>query len=301
MYTLATYTPAAGTLLVQLQDALRALIYAQGHIQPSEVDVRFERPVEEWAESLTRPTISIYLHDMRENLELRMNGSVTPPVREGGRSMVRSPLRRFELYFLISALTTNVADEHALLWRTLNTLVRHTELPVSVLSDDLRALDGPLHLRVGRMIDGPPPMQIWSALRAPMRPSIMAAVVMPLERDEIFEVPLVLSRRVETTRPAPEREAAGLGLAPPRSNVLVSAAVDVGVRLRTPAGAPLAGAQVLIAGRAEALTADAEGQFVIDHARDGTYSLMVTPAGGAAQLVTLSVPSASYDLVVDCP
>jgi hypothetical protein len=288
------------TLLVQLQHALRELIYQQGRIHPGEVDVRFELPVREWVESLTRPTVSIYMFDMRENLELRINGAVTPVVREGGQAMARTPLRRFELLFMLTVLTNNVEDEYALVWRVLNTLMRVATLPAAVCGPELRAADPPPALKIGRMIEGPHPMAIWSALEMPPRPSLLLAVTLPIERDELFEVPLVLGRELRTVRPTPEREAAGLGLAP-AANTLAGTTTRIGGVLRDHSGAPLPGATIQVAGRPIDVITDAEGRFAIGAVVPGTLTLTILAADGSSHTVPLIIPSDSYDITLGGP
>jgi hypothetical protein len=286
-----------GTLLVQLQHALRQLIYQHGRIQPSEVDVRFEMPIREWVESLTRPTVSVYLFDMRENLELRINGAVTPVAREGDRAVARTPLRRFELLFMITVLTTNVEDEYALIWRMLNTLLRFPAFPAEVLTPELRAVEPPPALKVGRMIEGAHPMAVWSGLDMPPRPSLLAAVTLPMERDELFEVPLVLGRELRSLRPSPEREVAGLGLAP-AGNARAGATTRIGGVVRTREGASVAGATIQVEGRPIDIITDTEGRFTIGAVQPGTLTLTILPVGGSPQLTSISIPSESYDIVV---
>lgn len=303
MLPLSLDAPSSGvtpdqTLLGQLQQSLRELVYAQGRLHPGEVDVRFEMPIKEWVDSLTRPTVSIYLFDLRENLDMRVNGAVTPPVREGGRAVVRTPLRRFELLFMISVITTRVDDEYAILWRLLNTLLRFPTLPGSVLHGALAELDPPPALKVGRMIEGPSPLSIWSALEMPPRPSLLVAVTLPTDRDDLFEVPLVLSRDLHVLRPDPEREAGGLGLAP-AGNVLVQRSTRIGGVLRTHSGQPLANAIIQIEGRPLAITTNEEGHFTINGVQPGALAVTVTTPDGASCRASLTVPSGSYDIVVD--
>jgi hypothetical protein len=287
-------------LLVQLQHALRELIYQHGRIQAGDVDVRFELPVREWVESLTRPTVSIYLFDMRENLELRINGAVTPVAREGNQAVARTPLRRFELLFMVTVLTNNVEDEYALVWRLLNTLMRVSALPAAVCSPELRAVEPPPALKIGRMIEGPHPMTIWGAFEMPPRPSLLLAVTLPIERDELFEVPLVLGRELRTVRPTPEREAAGLGLAP-AGNLLAGATTRIGGILRASDGTAIAGATLQIAGRPIEIISDAEGHFTIGAVEAGPLTLTIQPVDGTLHTVVITVPSQSYDITLGIP
>src|SRR5437763_5719148 len=126
-------------MLLELHTTLQHLLYKRGHISPHEIDITFEAPTRERIDKLTRPTINLFLFDLQENTELRQsNYEVT---RNNGRAERRLVPRRFDLRYMVSALTTSVEDEHQLLWRVLVTLVQHPQLPAELLSDELRTLE----------------------------------------------------------------------------------------------------------------------------------------------------------------
>lgn len=74
---------------------------------------------------------------MQENVDLRQSGFSSD--RSNGQAPRRLVPRRFDLRYLVSALTTLVADEHLLLWYTLVALLKHHEFPPEVLSEELRS------------------------------------------------------------------------------------------------------------------------------------------------------------------
>jgi hypothetical protein len=286
-------------VISELDETIRQILVREGGLDSSAIDVSFEIPTREWSAGIAKPTINCYLFDIRQNSEY-----APPPTSErrspGGQVLNRRPPLRVDLTYIVTAWTRQVEDEHRLLWYVLTTLMRFPVLPTDQLQGALREHSSQITTNIVRS-DGvlKSPGEFWTALSNTIKPSLTFGVTLAAEYDSIPAGPPVLSRQLETTRPAPEREAAGLGLAPPRSNVLVGTAVAVGARLSTSSGAPLAGAEVRIEGRAATLTTDAEGRFVIDRARDGVYTLMITPAGGTAQPASISVPSGSYDIVVD--
>src|SRR3954465_8649245 len=130
-------------LVTTIQTTIQRLLYEHGQIDPDEVDVRFERPSRQWAESLMLPTINLFLFDIIETND-RRNGA--PLVgRSNGQAQVRVPARRFDLRYMVGVFTSLMEDETTLLWRALATLLRHNPLPAEMLSEELRALDLPLH------------------------------------------------------------------------------------------------------------------------------------------------------------
>src|SRR5687767_13225386 len=114
-------------MLPDIHLALQRLLFDQGRIPADEVDVRFDPPTQEWVDTLTRPTINLFLCDVQENTELRSASFETARGNGQGRRIV--PPRRIDLLYVISAVTTEIDDEHRLLWRTLATLMRYPRFP----------------------------------------------------------------------------------------------------------------------------------------------------------------------------
>src|SRR5690242_11217730 len=110
-------------MLASLHTGLTILLHDHGLIPEADVDVCFDPPRRDWVASLVRPTLNFFLFDVKENLDVRQTHVET--TRANGRAHHRVPPRRFDLRYMVSALTTDVADEHLLLWRALTTLLRH--------------------------------------------------------------------------------------------------------------------------------------------------------------------------------
>ena len=284
-------------MLMTIQTAIQRLLYEHGQIDPDEVDVRFERPSRQWAESLILPTINLFLFDIVENTD-RRNGA--PQIgRANGQAQIRVPARRFDLRYMVGVFTTLMEDETTLLWRTLATLLRHNPLPDELLSEELRALDLPLHTQIGQPENGAKPHELLGALELPPRPALVYTVVAPLDLELIFAEPLVLSRSIRFTRPTPAAERAGLGLTAEHVPSF-DAMLRIGGIVRNQQGQPIHGAALAIEGSAikEVITND-EGRFSLRVRRDGSLTLRVTDPGGKIRLISLQIPSASYDVVLD--
>src|SRR5215211_561391 len=165
-------------MLPDIHSSIQRVLYEHGQIDPDEVDVRFERPSRQWAESLILPTINLFLFDIVENTD-RRNGA--PQIgRANQQAQIRVPARRFDLRYMVGVFTTLMEDETTLLWRTLATLLRHNPLPDELLSEELRALDLPLHTQIGQPENGAKPHELLGALELPPRPALVYTVVAPL-------------------------------------------------------------------------------------------------------------------------
>jgi hypothetical protein len=272
-------------VLSEFHHSLRTLVYERGNIPATDVDVTFDAPLKSWVGARTRPTLSFFLFDIRENTELRQTAPET--LRANGRGVHRVPPRRFDLRYMISALTTVIEDEHLLIWRTLGTLMKHPTLPVEILPDSIRAFGLPV---IGKLADPeemPRPLDIWSALENPPHPALIYTVTVPLDLELETTAPLVLTRTERFAR-----------LAQP--DISPDIRTQIGGRVRNRKGASLAGIVVSVEGRSgpRAVT-DAAGEFALADIGPGALTLKIENPGGATTRVPITVPSESYDIVTD--
>lgn len=268
-----------------LHTSLERLLYERGQIDPSEVDVRFEAPTKEWTASLLMPTINLFLFRVEENTDLRRTDFTT--TKGNGTATRRMPARRIDLHYMVSVLSTSVVDEHELLWRTLRTLMKHAEIPVEILTDSLRMADVPISTRVAQSEDETKLLDVWSGLEAVPRPALTYVVTVPVDVEINIEAPLVLTRQARYTRFMGDDTE-------PRTRF------HIGGIIRDKDGAPVSGAHVTIEGSGvEASVSDSEGRFVLVGVPTGNVRLKVVSSGKAPKAVPVTVPSSSYDVVLD--
>src|SRR5215470_12339843 len=116
-------------MLHLLDESLEAFLRATVPLPRREVDVSFEAPDRDWAAKVSRPTINLYLWDVRRNLSDRDFGVVTVH-DENGKPHRRAPLPRVDCRYLVTAWTTDIRDEHSLLGATLAALLVAAGPPV---------------------------------------------------------------------------------------------------------------------------------------------------------------------------
>jgi hypothetical protein len=271
-------------LAASLHEVLARLVYEKGRVSPLEVDVRFDPPRRDWVGALTRPTVDFYLFDLRENTDLRhanLQGN-----RQVGSSSFKLPPRRFDLRYMVSALTTRVEDEHVLLWRTLAVLLRHNSLPNDILPDAFRGIEPPLATMVQQADEEQLFVDLWSGFEVHPRPALLYVVTVPLDLEVTIEAPLVLTRTaryVSTTAPG----------------VPLDTATHIGGTVRDREGRPVGDARITIEGRASAPSrTDANGRFVLVGVPDGPLAVRVSRNGGPGTPLMLRVPSDEYELVL---
>jgi hypothetical protein len=272
-------------MLADLHIALAELIHQKGQIPADDVDVRFDAPRRPWVASLTRPTLDLFLFDVRENTELRHTNLQSN--RGNGKTTYRVPPRRFDLRYMVTALTTVPEDEHLLLWRTLVTLLKYAEIPRDLVPEAIRDLDPPIIAQIKQPDDTGQLNDIWSALEESPRPSLLYVVTVPVDLDITISAPLVLTRTARYARTTdPTRP--------------LEAYTHIGGRVRDRKGQHIGGVQVTLEGSArEAVLTDSSGQFTLVEVPSGPLTLRVTPPGGQSRLVKIAVPAPSYDVVVD--
>ncbi len=270
-------------MLADLQDAIRQLLYEEGNIPPSEVDIKFDAPTREWVTRLTRPTVSIFLYGIQENGDLRQTSFQS--TRVNGRMERRVPPRRIDLRYLVSALTSDVEDEHRLLWRALATFMRYPEIPTTHFPDALQMMDMPLTTRIAQADDGPASLDVWSGLGTDPHPALNLIVTLPLDLELVFAAPLVLTRTLRF----------GQG----RDGVAERTNIEIGGFVRDGDGTPLGGITVTIEGSAVGARTTSEGEFVLRNVPEGALQLRITRPDGTEETHAITVPADTYDIVLD--
>jgi hypothetical protein len=259
--------------------------------------VRFQRPTRQWADALTLPTVNLFLYEVEENPDFR---NMRPKlVRSGALATTHMPPARIDLRYIVAAFSSAIEDEYLLLWRTLAVLLKYPALPPELLADEARAFDVAVLTKITRLGEGPPSLDIWQAFEVPPRPALLYTITAPLDLETAIEAPLVLTRTTRFARSSPEDEAAGTGITRDRATV-VAASIQVGGVVRDRQGAPLAGVAVTVEGRAmDPILTTQEGRFTLGVRQPGPLVLRVARPGAAPTPVSLTIPSDTYDVVVD--
>jgi hypothetical protein len=158
--------------------ALEAFFRATVPLGAADVDVSFEAPDREWSAKLTRPTVNVFLWDLRRSSHQERAG--VEEVEVDGRLVRRRPLPRVELRYVLTAWTSDHGDERALLAGLLRTALAHQEIPATYLPDGLPP-DPPMRLLLARAEDEQP--EFGSTLDGQLKPSLAVTVIAPVETD----------------------------------------------------------------------------------------------------------------------
>ena len=173
-------------MIQDVDDTLKALLVQKVPIDLGAIDIRFEVPTKEWSTGVNRPTLNLFLYDVRENLELRSNQ--VHRTGSGGAVTVSPAPVRIDLCYMITAWTADVSDEHQLLGRVLTTLLRFPLLPADVLRGSL--INPPFALRawIAQTERTPNPWDFWGNVEHRMKAGlsfVITAAVQPFPDQEL--------------------------------------------------------------------------------------------------------------------
>jgi len=278
-------------MIEDLDEALRQLIIRELPIKNGEVDVKFEQPKRDWSARLSRPTLNLFLYDVRENVKLRATREVWERVRtDGGAVTQRRRPVRVDLHYMITAWATDPQDEHRLLSRVLMVLFRCPELPVELLPKPLQEQPAPISMMTGQEGELQNPADLWSALDNEIRPAIPCVVTIALSPYLPIVGPLVRTREVRFGQSGQ-----------PRSEKLDEPEAaerwwTIGGRLHSTK--PLENVRLTLVERGWDVPLQPEGRFAIGRLEAGDYTLEVAVDGRSIGRYPLSVPSPDYDLEV---
>jgi hypothetical protein len=232
--------------------ALEAFFRATVPLSAQDVDVAFEAPDREWSAKLTRPTVSVFLWDIRRSNSREQAG--LEEVEVAGRLVRRLPLPRVELRYVVTAWTSDHGDERALLAGAMRSILAHPEIPETYAPEPLHGLP-PLRLLMDRANDQQP--DFGTTLDGQLRPGVGLTVVAPVD----IEVYTPAGPPVEVLELSTQRTDTGgrSTFAVRRVAGEVTDPAAVGVEVVSPRGA----ARVNLAGRF-VIAAAAGDEIVID-------------------------------------
>ena len=106
------------TMLADLDETLRDAAANELERHGFEgVDIAFDAPAREWSGQLSKPTVNIFLYDLRESETLRT--SEWSRIQRDGRTFEGRPPMIMECSYAVTAWTQAVEDEHRLLSQVL--------------------------------------------------------------------------------------------------------------------------------------------------------------------------------------
>lgn len=248
-------------------------------------DIVFDRPLDPFTP--TKTTIDVFLYDLRENLELRLNDPVIE-YRDGHALTHQAPLR-LACSYLVTAWPVGGADlalqEHRLLTQVLRVLSRYPTIPLNFLKGSLLGQDPPLPM-VALHPDALKNLaEFWSSLGSKLKASLTVTVTISVPVFSDSDDFLVTTQFNHFLQGDPQVTESFIQFG--------GQVLDLNTRQ------PISGAVVILEdGRRE--TSDDNGEFNFQHVAAGAHALTAVAVGynPLAPAHTFQVPGQSQDYVI---
>lgn len=279
-------TVQPNTMLADLDDGLRRLLRDQLRAQGFEdVDVVFDTPTRDWSAQLARPTVNLFLCDVRRSKKPGDSGPA--PGRANGRTVETAPALRVDCAYAVSAWAKAVIDEHRLLSQVLGILHAHPMLD-GLLGPRLAGGNQafPITAAVAEDRSEARP-EFWRSIDGTYKPALDYVVTMSVDAG-------VRTERGPDVRAVTVRTMRSNG--PPRAGLQESH--TLGGVLRDADGEPVAGAWVAITSTGRVAVTGDDGRFRLPGTPAGEHTLEVRHADGRRTEAEVAVPGAPLDLSV---
>lgn len=159
--------------MLNLIDAgLEAFLRSTVPLGAEDVDVSFEPPDRDWSAKLNRPTVNLFLWDVRKSAGRARGGM--EELEQDGKLVRRLALPRVELRYLVTAWTSDHGDERALLSGVMRAILAYNELPKVYLPEALHDLPS---VAMFMPRTGEDQVDVFKALEGQLKPGINLVVV----------------------------------------------------------------------------------------------------------------------------
>jgi hypothetical protein len=273
------------TMLADLDETLRTLLKTELERHGFEgVDIAFDAPAREWSGQLSKPTVNIFLYDLREAETLRT--SEWSRIQRDGRSFEGRPPMVMECSYAVTAWTQAVEDEHRLLSQVLAIFYAYPEMPQSALNGRLAngSQQWPIKARIGQ--GKGEKSDFWSAIGGQYKVSLDYVVRLSVDSGAQLERgPEVRTQTVRTR----------LADGPARAVVEMHRSVG---KVSNARGEPLANVWVTLPDVGTWTASAADGRFRFDRLPPGRHRLLARSADGVEAVTQFEVPGAGVDLVM---
>lgn len=133
------------------------------------VDVAYDAPDNEWRSRVTRPTINLFVWDIRRN-QYESQGGMDLVERDNERFHRPTP-PRIDFRYLITTWTSEIRDEHQLLGAILMACLRQPLIPLAYLQGALAEVRPVPRMQVARF-DGAESSEFWSSMGGQLKASL---------------------------------------------------------------------------------------------------------------------------------
>ena len=284
-------------MLADLDETIRRLLVDELPIKNGEIDISFDQPKREWSSRIAKPTINLFLYDVRENNVLRQHqwerlnhGTSLDEVKQK-----RTPMR-VDCSYAITTWAADPQDEHRLLTRCMLALFRYPILPERRLIGSLQNPPFDIQTRLASHDKLTNPTDLWNVLDNELHPSVSYVITLSLDPWSEVTGPAVrtLTLIPGQTETLPYRQE----LVPGTDRTLM---ITIGGRIQSKETQErLPNIEVAVKGTGFVALTDVEGRFVLGSLAPGSYTLIAWPKNGKPVEKDIVIPAedGDYDMEV---
>ncbi|MGH9326210.1 MAG: Pvc16 family protein [Terriglobia bacterium] len=266
-----------------LEAVLRDPSFATMFPELAAADIVFDRPLDPFTPPKT--TVDLFLYDLRENLDLRLNEETT--TRVGSQVITHPAALRLACSYLVTAWPMGGADlplqEQRLLSEVLVVLSHYPTIASTFLQGSMVGQDPPLPM-VALHPDALKNLaEFWSSLGSKLKASLTVTVTISVP---VFSDLADFEVTTETTQYSP-------GPSVPAETLIAFGGQVVG-----PGSQALAGALVDILDAGLRQTTDSSGGFIFDDVPAGLHTIRAVASGYRPQVQGLTVPGTPDEYVI---
>jgi len=281
-----TVSVPLNTMLADLDETLRNLLKGELENHGFEgVDIAFDAPSRDWSGQLSKPTVNVYLYDLREAESLRT--SEWGRVARNGRQFETRPPMVMEASYAVTAWTQAVEDEHRLLSQVLAIFFAYPEIPQDKLNGRLAngSQAWPIKARIGQ--GKGEKSDFWSAVGGQYKVSLDYVVRLSVESGAMRERgPEVRTQTIRTQMTDA-----------PRATVLEMH--RSGGKVTDKKGQPLGDVWITLPDLGSWTSSRSDGEFRFDRLPPGRHRVVARTADGRETDSHMEVPGAGVDLKID--
>jgi hypothetical protein len=274
------------TMLADLDETLRTLLKEELEVHGFEgVDIAFDAPSRDWSGQLSKPTVNVYLYDLREAETLRT--SEWGRVSRNGRQFDTRPPMVMEASYAVTAWTQAVEDEHRLLSQVLAIFFAYPEIPQDKLNGRLAngSQAWPIKARIGQ--GKGEKSDFWSAVGGQYKVSLDYVVRLSVESGAMRERgPEVRTQTIRTQMTDA-----------PKATVLEMH--RSGGKVTDKKGQPLGDVWITLPDLGSWTSSRSDGEFRFDRLPPGRHRVVARTADGREADSHIEVPGAGVDLKID--
>jgi hypothetical protein len=273
-------------MLADLDETLRNLLKGELENHGFEgVDIAFDAPSRDWSGQLSKPTVNVYLYDLREAESLRT--SEWGRVARNGRQFETRPPMVMEASYAVTAWTQAVEDEHRLLSQVLAIFFAYPEIPQDKLNGRLAngSQAWPIKARIGQ--GKGEKSDFWSAVGGQYKVSLDYVVRLSVESGAMRERgPEVRTQTIRTQMTDA-----------PKATVLEMH--RSGGKVTDKKGQPLGDVWITLPDLGSWTSSRSDGEFRFDRLPPGRHRVVARTADGRETDSHMEVPGAGVDLKID--